>query len=180
MTKPIDFLIDIETLGTKPGATILEIAASCGADGLTLLIDPDSHPGKFELNTLLWWSTVPDKKAKERAFGSSSGRIGLKDAIGRLNEFIEKVKPDYFWGCSPDFDYKHLEYWYKYFQIEIPWKFYQFRDVRTIRDVLTQEKIDELERQAGFIGECKHIANYDVDLEARIVRTFRQKIELLK
>lgn len=180
MTQPVDFVIDIETLGTKPGATILEIAAWCGSEGLTLLIDPDSHPGKFELDTLLWWATVPDKPAKERAFSVSPTRMGLKDAINRLNEFIEKVKPDYFWGCSPDFDYKHLEYWYRYFQIEIPWKYYQFRDVRTIRDFLTQEKIDELERRAGMIGECQHMASYDVDLEARIVKAFRQKVELLK
>lgn len=176
----VDFVMDIETLGIKPGATILEISAWCGPNGLTLLIDPNSHPGKFELDTLLWWATVPDKPAKERAFGVSSTRIGLKDAINRLNEFIEKVKPDYFWGCSPDFDYKHLEYWYKHFGIEIPWRYYQLRDVRTIRDFLTQEKIDELERKAGMIGECPHMASYDSDLEARIVRTFRQRVELLK
>lgn len=180
MTKPIDLVIDIETLGTEPGATILEISAWCGADGIDLLIDPNSHPGKFELDTLLWWATVPEKPAKQKAFDSSADRYGLEIALNRLNDFIKRIEPDYFWGCSPDFDYKHLEYWYKYFQIEIPWKYYQLRDVRTIRDFITREKLDELERQAGFIGECQHIANYDADLEARIVKAFRQKAELLK
>lgn len=180
MTQPVDFVIDIETLGTKPGATILEIAAWCGFEGLTLLIDPDSHPGKFELDTLLWWATVPDKQAKERAFSVSSGRIGLKEAIKRLNEFIERVKPDYFWGCSPDFDYKHLEYWYKHFGIEIPWKYYQLRDVRTVRDFLTQEKLDYLKKRAAGINDCQHMAGYDSHFEALIVNTIRQKIELLK
>ena len=180
MTKPIDFVLDIETLGTTPGAAILEISARCGADGLDLLIDPESHPGRFELNTLLWWATVPDKPAKERAFDSKANRIRLDSALYKLNAFIEDRKPDYFWGCSPDFDYKLLEYWYKNYAIQIPWKYYQFRDVRTIRDFLTREKLDELERQAGFIGECKHIASYDADLEARIVKNFRQKVELLK
>ena len=180
MTKPVDFVLDIETLGTKPGATILEIAAWCGYEGLTILIDPESHPGKFELNTLLWWATVPDKQAKERAFSVNSARIGLKDAIVRLNEFIEKVKPDYFWGCSPDFDYIHLEYWYIYFQIEIPWKCYQLRDVRTVRDYLTQEQLDELKRRAVGISDCQHMAGYDSYLEALIVKRVREKIELLK
>lgn len=180
MTKPIDFVLDIETLGTTPGATILEISAWCGAQGIDFLIDPNSHPGKFELDTLLWWATVPEKPAKQRAFDSSADRYGLEIALNRLNDFIKENEPDYFWGCSPDFDYKHLEYWYKHFQIEIPWKYYQLRDVRTIRDFLTRERIDELEGRAGGIGECKHMASYDADLEARIVKAFRQKAELLK
>ena len=90
MTKPIDFVLDIETLGTTPGATILEISAWCGADGIDFLIDPNSHPGKFELDTLLWWATVPEKPAKQRAFDSSANRWGLEIALNRLNDFIKE------------------------------------------------------------------------------------------
>ena len=180
MAKPVDLVIDIETLGTEPGSTILEIAASCGAYGLALLIDPNSHPGKFDLDTLLWWSTVPERPAKQRAFDSSERRYGLEIALNRLNDFIKENEPDYFWGCSPDFDYKHLEYWFKHFQIEIPWKYYQLRDVRTIRDFLSQEKLDDLKEKATMIGTCQHMAEYDARYEALIVKAVRQKIELLK
>lgn len=181
MQKPVDLIIDIETLGTEPGATILEIGAWSGAYGLNLLIDPNSHPGKIELGTMLWWATVPDKAAKENVFGENEKRYTLEAAIIRLNEFIEKINPDYFWGNSPDFDFGHLAYWYKYFNKPIPWKYYQLRDVRTAKDFLTQEKLDELKARAPVsIGSCSHMAEFDAHYEALIVRTVREKIELLK
>lgn len=181
MTKPVDLIIDIETLGTEPGATILEIGAWSGANGLNLLIDPNSHQGKIELGTMLWWATVPDKAAKENVFGENEKRLTLEAAIDRLNQFIEEIEPDYFWGNSPDFDFGHLAYWYKHFNKKIPWKYYQLRDVRTIKDFLTQEKLDELKARAPVrVGGCLHMADCDARYEALIVQTVRQKIELLK
>lgn len=44
--------------------------------------------------------------------------------------------------------------------IEIPWKFYQLRDVRTIRDFLSKTAVTALTEQ--YIEEDnKHIAVYD-------------------
>lgn len=176
----VDFVLDIETLGTKPGAVILEIGAWCGGAGLTLKIDPDSHCGKVELDTLQWWANVPDMAARHNAFTTSVKRYELKDALLRLNEFIAQHNPNYFWGCSPDFDYKHLEHWCNLYDIEIPWKYHQLRDVRTIRDLLTEEKLETLKKRACCIGESLHMAGADARYEWLIVREVRRQFDILK
>lgn len=169
-----DLVLDIETLGVKPGAMILEISAQCGSESLDLLIDPKSHPGKVELDTLLWWSTVPELAAKERAFGASPRRMEMLFAIYELNYFIEKTAPDFYWGCSPSFDFEHLAYWYRFFKIAIPWKYHQLRDVRTVRDFLSRERLAELSMEAKLFGGCPHMSTYDARLEAMIVKEARE------
>lgn len=176
--QPKDLILDIETLGLKPGATILEISAWCGGHGLTISIDPKSHPGTFDLPTLLWWSTVPSEEAKKHAFGSDVKRCPLEVAICRFDEFIREHKPDFFWGCSPDFDFGHLEFWFKFYGKEIPWKYHQLRDVRTIRDFLPKEKLDSLIAKTGSFGEFPHMASFDADLERRIVDEVRTRFSL--
>lgn len=178
--KPVDFVLDIETLGTKPGAVILEIGACCNGAGLTLKIDPDSHCGKVELDTLQWWANVPDMAARHNAFTTSVTRYALKDALLQLNEFIAKHNPDYFWGCSPDFDYRHLKHWYELYQVEIPWKYHQLRDVRTIRDLLTEEKLETLKKRACYFDNSLHMAGVDARYEQLIVEEVRHQFDILK
>lgn len=158
----------------------MEIGAYCEGAGLQLLIDVNSHVGELDLDTLLWWASVPEKAAKERVFSSTLKREPLKDALLRLNEFIANHKPTHFWGCSPDFDYGHLAFWFERYKIEIPWKYYQLRDVRTVRDFVKKERLEQLLKRAKGFTDCEHMALVDAKYEADIVREVRRKFDLLR
>lgn len=82
-------------------------------------------------------------------------------------------------SCSTRFAAKEvrmlLEYWMTEYGIEIPWKFYQMRDVRTIRDFLSKTAVTALTEQ--YIEEDnKHIAVYDAYLEAQIIKYCRDHL----
>ena len=170
----IDFVLDIETLGINPGAPILSIGAVCGESAFYEVIHPTE--GTADNQTVQWWRTTPSAVARKHVFSDMNERRPLKDALVNFVEYIKENNPDRFWGCSPDFDYKHIEYWLKHYGMEVPWKFYQLRDVRTIRDFLTRDEVEMLTEQ-HIEHDNKHIAVYDAYLEAQIVKHCRQRFQ---
>ena len=182
--KTVDFFLDVETLGTKPGAAILEIGAFCKGDCFDCLIDLNSHEGKIDIKTLYWWATEPDILAKKHVFCDSAKRLELSKALQELADFIAKKSPTHFWGCAPDFDYGHLAFWFERYGLEIPWRYYQLRDVRTVRDFLPQKELERLKFIATSDEGRFHTAKVDACYEAVIVqevrRRFRPNSELEK
>lgn len=180
----VDFFLDIETLGTKPGAAILEIGAFCQGNSFDFLIDLNSHEGKLDLKTLYWWSTEPSILARRHVFCDFAKRWELSKALQELSGIIEHYNPTHFWGCAPDFDYGHLAFWFERYGLEIPWKYYQLRDVRTVRDFLTKEELKRLVGIATADPTLLHTAKVDACYEAVIVqevrRRFRPNSELKK
>ena len=176
MSKSVDFVLDIETLGIKPGAPILSIGAICGDNAFYAVVYP--RTGTPDPDTVQWWRSVPSQAARDHVFSPEVHQIQeyqLKDALTNLVDFIKENNPTCFWGCSPNFDYGHLEYWMTEYGIEIPWKFYQMRDVRTIRDFLSKTAVTALTEQY-IEDDNKHIAVYDAYLEAQIIKYCRDHL----
>ena len=180
----VDFFLDIETLGTKPGAAILEIGAFCKGNSFDFLIDLNSHEGKVDLKTLYWWSTETSLLARRHVFCDDAKRWELSKALQELAGIIEHYNPTHFWGCAPDFDYGHLAFWLERYGLDIPWKYYQLRDVRTVRDLLTKEELDRLVGIATADPTLLHTAKVDACYEAVSVqegrRRFRPNSEMKK
>ena len=78
-------------------------------------------------------------------------RINLDEGLKKLSKFIKNSKN--VWCHSPNFDCVILENAYRLCNLEIPWKFYNLRDTRTIYD-LGNVKLKT-------IGETKHHALHD-------------------
>ena len=130
-------MVDIETLGTAPAATILTIAAQ--------LFDPlgsgyhkqyyyarvsiESQEGRIVDNsTIDWWATQPEV-AREEAF-SEEGRIPLEQALDELGKLI--WTSTFLYCQGPTFDCTILEHAYKSYNKPIPWQYYKVRDSRTV------------------------------------------------
>ncbi len=147
-------MLDIETLGLKPGAPVLTIGAVSFCphtggilDTLYLAIDPDlaCEAADFvDPDTEAWWAEQPDA-AREQAF---AGTMRPHEAALRLLDFISGYENVKVWGNGATFDISILEHWLQSIAGEgsVPWKFWNIRDVRTVKglfpDVVNRDDFD--------------------------------------
>lgn len=161
-------ILDLETLGTRPGSVILTIGAvllsksgiednfyraiqieSCAAAGLK--IDP---------STLLWWMDQ-EKPAIDAAFHDEAA-ITLDQA---LQEFAIWIPASFakvpLWGNGANFDNSLLEAAHLAAQLPVPWKYSQDRCFRTLRALHP-----EIEAPEWPTDSIKHHALHDAQHEA--------------
>lgn len=145
MKNPRHAMIDLETMGKKPGCPIISIGV--------VLFDPRyNHISKRtfyrELDwqdqtqsygleicpeTVEWWS----KQSKETK-AAHNGLDDLEEVLIELAEWLPKdVKV---WGNGATFDITILEHCYDKLGVEIPWKFWNIRDCRTVLDMYESKR----------------------------------------
>lgn len=139
--KFTDLMIDIETLGTKSNALILSVAivefnmiTSEIGDNIYLKIcinDSLLNDFKIEGDTLMWWMTQ-DNNAKH--IFNNKYSIKCIDALTQLSVFLLNRHNFKIWGNSARFDLGLLQNYYNKFNMNIPWKYGNERDVRTLVD----------------------------------------------
>jgi len=163
-------MVDIETLGLKPGSAILSIGAvkfdksgigetfernisleSCKDAGLE--INPD---------TLEWWLSQ-DGDVQHVL----TGGIPLTDALEAFSQFYGNSSE--IWAFSPAFDCVHLQTAYDAVGIVEPWDYYEQRDCRTL---LNLPQAVEMEQDGN-----EHDALDDAVYQARQVQATLEKLQ---
>lgn len=141
-------MIDIETLGTKPGCAILSIAAvPFGLDD-NFNCDPLARPPAFFIKvnpdsceevglvidprTVAWWK----KQSRAAADATFGGTTHIKDALLELTAYIGDAKDSIrIWGNGASFDVPILESAYYACDLNVPWKYYNSLCYRTIKSI---------------------------------------------
>lgn len=159
-------MVDIESLGNKPGAVITEISAvpfnwdnknSAAEDKFCVKIDIESSVKlglKIQVDTLQWWAqqdiTVLEYVRKKDS-------ISLGAALFEFRGYLQSLYPSQLkvWGNSNRFDFGLLAAAYDAIGQEIPWYFRNERDVRTLVDLYP-----EIKQNHKFVGTA-HIPEYD-------------------
>jgi len=162
-------MVDIETLGTKPGSVILSIGAvKFDKDGLGeefgVSVDLESCQDAgltIDADTLEWWLDQD-----ENVQHILTGGIELEDALEQFSEFYGDCTE--IWAYSPAFDCVHLERAYEAVGIVSPWMYYQQRDCRTCSKLPGWPETD----QKG----SEHNALDDARFQAQQTMAFLQKI----
>jgi len=141
-----DVMLDLETLGTRPGCAILSIGAvafdrhsghlgeefyivvnrkSCAAKGM-----------KEDAATLQWWlkQSVEARKVLEEADVAPNG---LGGALVQFTAFLQQFgrRDLYIFGNGSDFDQPILSECYDRIGYPLPWLYYNNRCFRTLKDV---------------------------------------------
>jgi hypothetical protein len=141
-----DVMIDLETLGTRPGCVILSIGAvvfnrHSGELGpeFYMVVNRKScqKNGLFEeQSTLDWWARQSAEARKVIAEAEAAAN-GLGGALIQLTAYLQKMgKRDLLvWGCGSDFDIGILTHCYAVMKQPLPWLFWNSRCLRTLRDV---------------------------------------------
>ena len=128
-------LIDIEALGRRPGAAIIELAAveffpETGevGEGFEAIIEPQA-PFTADLETLEWHAK---KGTWPREFVEGSHSLGealwaFEDWLGRLDDEAEA-----FWAWGATYDFPLMGAAYDFTGNRPPWKYWQQRCARTV------------------------------------------------
>jgi len=166
-------MLDLETLGTEPGAAIVSIGAvtfdlnGVYSDHYHRQIDLESCENyglKIDVETLKWWFEQPTLSNDELLNGAG---LGLA-----LNDFKAWYPDDTIeiWAKSPAFDCGILDEAMQRVGIDKPWDYWETRDVRTIQaisciddqvtrdeDLTEHDALDDAIHQAEVVAEtlCK-------------------------
>jgi len=134
-------MLDLETLGTKPGSVIVAIGAVKFRDGEILSeyyerIDPRSCVDaglKVDVGTVMWWMRQDNAARLEIAKGGEP----LKDVLEAFDNWI--VNPEVeVWGNGVGFDNALLSAAYDAVKMDCPWEFYNDRCYRTLKNLYPQ------------------------------------------
>lgn len=151
-------MIDIETIGVAPGATILTIAAQ-SFDPFDTGYYPQHYYARISLesqenrtideSTVEWWATQ-SAEVREEAFAEDN-RVPLDQALDELGRLIWNSK--FLWCQGPTFDCTILEHAYKSYHKPLPWKYYMVRDSRTVFSLWPDQPIPPTSHHA--LEDCR-------------------------
>lgn len=133
-------MIDLETMGTANNAAIFQMAAAFFdpktaqvGETFSQLISLDSsskHGLTMDVDTILWWMEQDDDARPK----SNLPYMSLPEALNNFSGFINQhstaknVQP---WGNGAAFDLVILKSAFSACNLDVPWQFFNERDVRT-------------------------------------------------
>lgn len=149
-----DVMIDLETLGKRPGCVILSIGAvsfsrihSVQDPGFYRVVNIESCERRgltVDTNTIAWWNSQTAKAREVVQFAKSDlTSVMLKATLLMLNEYILSVahKETRVWGNGPDFDIAILYAAYGVVGVKPAWRYHNSRCFRTLKDVSNVEPV---------------------------------------
>lgn len=194
----IDFMVDLETLGTRSSAPIASIGACLfnpyvqntfeALIPYSFIVNIDledavKHSTGIEAGTVKWWFSQSDAAIKRLVNGEMTN---LRDALGRLWRFavdrgcgdahLRAVPvPERVWAKSPDFDCKILQHACEATGVVYPFRYFNQRCVRTAVDLAFP---DGEESRPVFKTGVHHDARDDAINQALMVQACYAKLGL--
>lgn len=183
VTKPLDVMVDIETLGTTDSAPVLSIGAvlfnadtdeEFGAKFHANLEVADDTPGEvISVSTIFWWLQQSDAARQAVACAERKPVVEcLADFVAFASQGLGDPRNVRMWANSPSFDFVILRACMKRHAPDMKWPFSPFaeRDVRTALR-LTGVHVDRS-------GLTSHNALHDAVMQADAVRRAKKCIPL--
>lgn len=165
-------MIDLETFGRRPGCIVPSIGAvkftSDGAtDSLYLVLDTAEQEDRglcCEVDTVKWWLQQSTEAQKALLLTPESVPAGLQ----RLAAFIGD---SYVWANGASFDFPILAELYRRFDMGTPWKFWDERDFRTVK---------QLVNVATERVTTAHHALADAEYQTRVLLAIAREVPAIK
>ena len=168
--------IDIETMSTAPTAAIASIGAcrfAIGGDGIgdwigdtfhmhVSLANCQRHGLTIDASTVLWWIKQGDD-AKAALLGGQQDAAPLVTALEALANFIDATddggpeKPT-IWANGASFDLPILANAYRTVGMPLPWKFWEERDLRTLKGLSPDLRIERSGTHHNALDDALHQA----------------------
>lgn len=138
-----NIMLDIETMGNTPNSAIVAIGAvrfsSRGISDsfqVTISLKSSLDAGlEVDASTVMWWM----KQSEDARFALSLDTIRLSSALISFSKWIgDNV---IMWGNGSAFDNVILANSYRKLNYEVPWKFWNDRCYRTVKNMFPNTKI---------------------------------------
>lgn len=165
----IDIMLDLETTGVSAGCCILSIGAVTLDEKFKfyekISIDSCYNAGlKDFAGTRAWWNKQ-SPEARREAF---SGTESLTTILGAFSDWFKSVERQaggdaFIWGNGADFDLPILKAAYEAAGMEEPWKSFNGRCYRTLKNLkenktILAEKFEGMKHNA--LDDAIHQARY--------------------
>ena len=163
--RPTRVMVDVETLGTEPGAALLSVGAVVfDRDGVAdgpdaefhVSVDLEScqdHGLEIDASTLMWWLQQP-ATAREVLQGGTA----LPDALYEFTTWYRRQNVDELWANSPIFDVSILDRACARVDATAPWSFWELRDYRTLSAVSLAPDLDQEGTEHDALADARHQA----------------------
>ncbi len=171
-----DVMVDLETLGQRPGCVILSIGAVAfdpvagrfGQQFHTIINRDDciAHGLVEDLETLAWWKRQsPEARAVLRRALESP--VGLIPALEAFAAFVKaQAGKVCMWGNGADFDNAILAHTYNLVGIKQPWMFWNSRCFRTLKNLRPEITVPRTGLHHDALADAQHQAEHAVALFA--------------
>lgn len=172
--------IDLETIDTKPQATVLSLGAvkfNPLTDGepydemyFKISVDDQDRLGRTVSDSTLEWWGKQDPKIMEEAFDQKDA-ITVDEALTKINKWLVGI--DNLWGQGYGFDYTILEDMYRCASKPIPWNFWIIRDSRTLFSMCKEDPRKKIQNDL-------HNALADAYYQSKSIQTAYKELGVLR
>lgn len=153
-TERNECMVDLETLGNGNNAVILSIGAckfQPSGQGVPIdtghrferFVDPQTCVDaglQMDASTIMWWMEPERGEARDlMAKRQETDAISLGDALWEFSKWLGSDMP--VWGNGATFDNVILRNAFKAVGIECPWKFWNDRCYRTVKNMAPSVKM---------------------------------------
>lgn len=176
MKEHVDIMLDLETLGSGPSATIIQVGACyfdryTGEIGETFdrRINPETsekYQFRIDASTVMWWLSQSKDSQNCVLIDKKEKNDPRFDVLEVLKDFNLFLKPKVAIWSHATFDFVLLPYHYRRTGIPPNFQYWQARDIRTIVDlaginVFTYKQKNGVAHSA--LNDCLHQVRYCVD-----------------
>lgn len=164
VSRPLNIVLDIETLGTKVGCPVISIGA-ISDDGRTFYrtidIEDACRNGTPDGATIKWWMRQTEE-ALVAVFYNPSLTMQVLSAFASYLTVISEMesKEIALWGNGSDFDNAILADLYTRKELKIPWSYKANRCFRTLKNLYR-----DIQAPPADPGHIKHHALHDAIYE---------------
>lgn len=137
-------MIDVETLGMRPGSVVWQIGVVAFDidmrgnldQGIELNLNPQEQIDlgfKVDWSTIRWWM----EQSREAQAAMPKVGLPLEVALAFVRDYVERWGPvEGVWGNGPDFDLTAMTMLFQAADMKAPWAYNAGRDVRTMKEVV--------------------------------------------
>lgn len=171
-----DVMLDLETLGTRPGCVIRSIGAvlfdpHTDALGPEFYVNVDRNSCELlgltvDASTEAWWK----RQSLAAQAALLKDPVPLADALWSFSAWWQTNGGERIWSHGANFDQPIMEAAYVAVGMQAPWSFWNSRCTRTLYDIAG---VDTRKMSAG---EVKHNALDDARIQARAVHMCLQRL----
>lgn len=162
-----DLMIDVETMGTETDAALVAIGAvffdenkGTGAEFYRTinLATAVARGGTIDAATVIWWLGQDDAARNAIRFNA----YHIDEVLADFVAFFKKHgnNDTRVWGCSPTFDCEKVSSALKRSGIAVPWKYFNERCYRTIRERNKSVTLTERTGLHNALDDAKFQANH--------------------
>lgn len=170
----MDIMVDLETLGRRPGCAILSIGAvhftkeGLGEEFYTVVSTPscEMHGLHTDEETLAWWAKQATA-ARDVIAEAAASEVLLPEALSQFEIFLRTIggkSAVRVWGNGSDFDNAILSVTYHAVGKPLPWEFWNNRCYRTLKGLRPAVKAPRAGTYHNALDDAKTQAAHAVEL----------------